>query len=361
MGLSSPKEGRDTCVPIQKYRSTGFQDSMIVEAFRVPTRGELSPFTEQCLIDRGTAIMRWAGPRGRIVTSLAGTGGIWRAGKTLEPGRFVAKLPSGEVVHYSAHYFARHYELISDAPEPAPCPAGGRFGEPCDELKEAPGSAPTDEGEPKPRFQIGDRVRFANPRDGETSNHYEHYRACFGKAGLVESLQGIINPLFEVRFPGDDDTFPFYGDELESVKDQSDGPTAERHVYLERTHTIAAGEAYGLDPEAVAGLISFAEDRALDGPVRLDRDFVQEIAEEIADARNYCVWELIHNRDPEIEAVDERVMRAHALLAQAWAVLGYEPEGKPVEVDEGVLCCEGSGPTTRSECGGCSHFEGAAA
>lgn len=75
------------------------------------------------------------------------------------------------------------------------------------------------------------------------------------------------------------------------------------------------------------GLNALAEHRALPGPVRLPRDFDQEIREEIADARNYIIWaiqelyEAYVAGDPQAADDYERRMRALSRLVQAWVEL----------------------------------------
>ncbi len=66
-------------------------------------------------------------------------------------------------------------------------------------------------------------------------------------------------------------------------------PVPERDLRFERAFTMQAAEAGGV---GFAELIRFAEQRAGDEPVRDPggRDFVLEVLEELADARNYLVW-----------------------------------------------------------------------
>lgn len=67
--------------------------------------------------------------------------------------------------------------------------------------------------------------------------------------------------------------------------------TPARDVPLERRLTVDAAATAGVD---AAYLITFAETRAGLAPVRDPdgRDFVRELLEELADARNYVCWAL---------------------------------------------------------------------
>ena len=62
-----------------------------------------------------------------------------------------------------------------------------------------------------------------------------------------------------------------------------------RDIDLERRFTREAARAVGVDPEPFIG---FAESRILPGPLRdvERRDMLNEVREELSDARNYLCW-----------------------------------------------------------------------
>lgn len=75
------------------------------------------------------------------------------------------------------------------------------------------------------------------------------------------------------------------------------------------------------------GLGAFADRRALAGGVRADLDGIRELSEEIADGRNYVVWD-VERIWPQVLAGDAdasdryaRLMAAHRRLVQAWREL----------------------------------------
>lgn len=98
-----------------------------------------------------------------------------------------------------------------------------------------------------------------------------------------------------------------------------------RDVELERRFTVEAARAVGVDPN---GIIAFAESRTHPGPLRdvERRDWLQEVREELADAKNYSCWEA--QRLLASGAADDlpRVGRALAFLLLAWH-----------ELDEGTV------------------------
>lgn len=63
----------------------------------------------------------------------------------------------------------------------------------------------------------------------------------------------------------------------------------QRDIENERALTDLAGQAVGLDRTVADSLTAFAEQRARPGPI-VERDFVTEALEELADCRNYLIW-----------------------------------------------------------------------
>lgn len=101
--------------------------------------------------------------------------------------------------------------------------------------------------------------------------------------------------------------------------------TRPRRKDLERDLVDVASRATGLSGDA--GLWEFADKRAAPGGVREGLDAVQEIAEELADACNYCVWgiervyEQMLEGDSEATAQYERLMRCLSSVVAAWDAL----------------------------------------
>lgn len=95
-----------------------------------------------------------------------------------------------------------------------------------------------------------------------------------------------------------------------------------RQPALERELVSTACCAAGLQGDR--GLNEFADSRAHPGPVRLPRDFDREVAEELADARNYLVWGIAEiyqaflAGEPLALDVYERRMRCLSALVVAW-------------------------------------------
>jgi hypothetical protein len=102
-----------------------------------------------------------------------------------------------------------------------------------------------------------------------------------------------------------------------------------RDLDFERSWTRQAGEAVKAES---AELIRFAEARAGGRPVKdlAGRDFTRELLEELADARNYCVWraqqELAKPQpDGEVVAAVGRALEATVLaFAAAWRLRSVE-------------------------------------
>ena len=97
-----------------------------------------------------------------------------------------------------------------------------------------------------------------------------------------------------------------------------------RDLAWERLWSQSAARSAGVDAHY---LTAFAEERSGEGPVRdlSTRDFLQEVLEELADARNYLVWK---RRQMELHAagwVDEdcatEVLAAAAHIAAAFALV----------------------------------------
>jgi hypothetical protein len=99
-----------------------------------------------------------------------------------------------------------------------------------------------------------------------------------------------------------------------------------RDVELERRFTLEAARSVGVDPSS---LTVFAESRTHPGPLRdvERRDWVQEIREELGDARNYACWEA--QRMLAASAADDlpRIGRALAFMLLAWNELDCPPPG----------------------------------
>jgi hypothetical protein len=101
-----------------------------------------------------------------------------------------------------------------------------------------------------------------------------------------------------------------------------------RDVALERSLTVLAAQAAGFT-DGTHGLDDFADQRAHPGGVRV-RDLERDVLEELADARNYCVWvieplwEAHLAGDPEASATVERCLRALAGVVRAWREMHTE-------------------------------------
>jgi hypothetical protein len=107
-----------------------------------------------------------------------------------------------------------------------------------------------------------------------------------------------------------------------------------RDIQLERYLTSIAAQAVGhtklKDGTVVGdtgGLDEFADGRAHPGGVRASMDYDREIAEELADARNYAVWGIepywaeVRAGESRYTADYERRMRALSHLVAAWYAL----------------------------------------
>lgn len=97
-------------------------------------------------------------------------------------------------------------------------------------------------------------------------------------------------------------------------------PEVQRDLQFERSWTRQAGES--ARARTIEQLITFAEARAGDGPVRelADRDFAREIREELADARNYLVWaarQEMANSEPDGE-MTAAIAQTLACVTQAF-------------------------------------------
>lgn len=109
----------------------------------------------------------------------------------------------------------------------------------------------------------------------------------------------------------------------------------DRDIDLERYLTNIAAQAAGhmdVRPDGsmtgnTRGLDGFADHRALPGGVRSEMDYDREMAEELADARNYAVWGIepiwaeVRAGDSQHTADYERRMRALSHLVAAWHAL----------------------------------------
>ena len=108
-----------------------------------------------------------------------------------------------------------------------------------------------------------------------------------------------------------------------------------RDVALERQLTRmahqAAGVAVPMDEREPTHLDAYADYRAQPGGVRVPRQFIQEAREELADARNYLVWEACAHHagymagDPESCARFEHAMRVLGKVCEAWRELHTLP------------------------------------
>ena len=99
----------------------------------------------------------------------------------------------------------------------------------------------------------------------------------------------------------------------------------DRNVGLERELVrvahARAGVGVPVDPAEPTSLDVVADARCAPGPVRLPRDFLGEAREELADARNYCVWEACEHYgrdDPESVERYQRAMRWLTAVTRAW-------------------------------------------
>jgi hypothetical protein len=109
----------------------------------------------------------------------------------------------------------------------------------------------------------------------------------------------------------------------------------ERDISLERYLTSIAAQATGhTKPKGdgtsvgdTGGLDEFADRRALPGGVRAGMDYDREMAEEIADARNYAVWGIepfwaeVRAGESRYTSDYERRMRSLSHLIEAWHAL----------------------------------------
>jgi hypothetical protein len=107
---------------------------------------------------------------------------------------------------------------------------------------------------------------------------------------------------------------------------QLSGPRP-RNIDLERNLTDQAGTAAGLDPLSAESLSALADHRALPGGVLPGRDLVQEVREELADARNYLCWTIEENHagylsgDPLASERVAKAMDALSHVVAAWQAL----------------------------------------
>ncbi len=109
----------------------------------------------------------------------------------------------------------------------------------------------------------------------------------------------------------------------------------QRNPQLERTLSRLAHQAGGvsvpLDDRAPTALDEYAERRCHPGPLRLPRVWMTEAAEELADCRNYLLWEATayyegyQAGDPEACRRFEHAMRTLAAVAKAWRELTTLP------------------------------------
>lgn len=96
----------------------------------------------------------------------------------------------------------------------------------------------------------------------------------------------------------------------------------KRQLVIERGLTLAV--AYGRE-DAARELTAFCEARIEAAPyptmIVSDevRSFDREVAEELADARNYLVWGM------QRDGATPRRLAALALVVRAWEALGYTP------------------------------------
>lgn len=109
----------------------------------------------------------------------------------------------------------------------------------------------------------------------------------------------------------------------------------DRDIDLERYLTSIAAQAHGHTETLpngtltgdTRGLDDFSDHRALPGGVRGDMDYDREMAEEIADARNYAVWGIepiwtdVRAGESQNTSDYERRMRALGFLVAAWHAL----------------------------------------
>ncbi len=108
-----------------------------------------------------------------------------------------------------------------------------------------------------------------------------------------------------------------------------------RAIKLERHLTRLAHQANGvavpLDENEPTHLDVYADFRAHPGGIKVPRDFLQEVREELADARNYAVWEACAHwlgyvdGDPESCRKFEHAMRVLGKVAEAWRELHTLP------------------------------------
>lgn len=118
-----------------------------------------------------------------------------------------------------------------------------------------------------------------------------------------------------------------------SQQDQQDW--MDRQPTVERALTLAAAGSLECAGRSVRLLNRFCESRVVEGPVSLTenndpvtgayaphpRDFAREVAEELADARNYCVWGLQLGVPGS-----RRLADALALIVEAFHELGSDEE-----------------------------------
>lgn len=96
--------------------------------------------------------------------------------------------------------------------------------------------------------------------------------------------------------------------------DEACDHTMDRDLAFEERILRECAGKLGLEHVADA-LHAFADRRALNGPVRLDRDLVVEASEEVADLSSYLTWELQRmQRDGDDD---------HDRMAALWSGLQY--------------------------------------
>lgn len=106
-------------------------------------------------------------------------------------------------------------------------------------------------------------------------------------------------------------------------------PLLERR--LSRLAHQAAGVHVPMDEAEPTALDAYAERRCHPGPLRLPRSWMTEAAEELADCRNYLLWEASEHHAGylagELESCErfEHAMRTLAAVARAWHELTTLP------------------------------------
>ena len=109
-----------------------------------------------------------------------------------------------------------------------------------------------------------------------------------------------------------------------------------RDVALERKLSRMAHQAAGvmvpMDETTPTQIDTYAERRCHPGPLRLPRSWMTEAAEELADCRNYLLWEATAHHagylagDLDACARFEHAMRTLAAVTVAWRELTTLPD-----------------------------------